>query len=151
MFIGCAEARKLVPSGGIEKHLRLTCFARTTLAVEAADAVDTRGAVEAGRTRTVVDVDRAVRPRPSVHADTREAADQVGTRSSVLADARLQRALVHIRLTMDTGERQRTLASVRVDAVDASAPVLAQIAQTVVDVRLAVRTLETCEHKENAE
>lgn len=52
----------------------LTSLPRRTLAVERAHPVDAGSAVEAGGARAVVDVHRALRTRPPVHTDAREAA-----------------------------------------------------------------------------
>lgn len=117
-------------------------LAGRTPAVEAADAVDTGRPVEAGRVHAVVDVVAAVRTVPAVHADAVVAAVGVGAGRAVLADRRLLDALVHVRLAVLAVEARRTLAVIGVDPVHAGAPVLAHIARAVVDVLLAVFTLE---------
>lgn len=59
-----------------------------TLAQEAAHAINACGSVKAGRAHTVVNVHTAIRPRPSVDADTGIATDHVRTGGTVLAHRR---------------------------------------------------------------
>ena len=110
---------------------------------ETADAVVTSGAIEASGTGAIVNILRAIRSRPSVDADARESAVGVGARGAVLANARPQRALVHVLIAVRAGERRRTLARVRIDAVDASRSVLTQMTRAIVDVFLAICSSET--------
>ena len=119
------------------------------LAEEAADAVVTGGAVEAGGASAVVDVLRTVGSGPAVDADARVAAVRVGTRGAVLADAGPQRALVYVLVAVRSRERRRTLARVAVDAVDARRSVLAQVARAIVHVLLTVGAVETCHKQTN--
>lgn len=62
-----------------------TGLPRRAAAVEGADAVNAGGPVEAGGAGAVVDVHRAVRAGPAVHADAGETADGVGAGRPVLA------------------------------------------------------------------
>ena len=103
----------------------------------------TSGSVETGGAGAVVNVLRTVGARPAVDADARVAAVRVGARGAVLAHVVAVLALVHVDAAEGAGERRRTLARVVVDAVDASRPVLAQVAGTVVDVLLAILPAET--------
>lgn len=123
-------------------------IAAHAIAVERSNAVDACGPVEARRAGTIVNVHATIGPRPAVHADARVAAVHIGARRSILAHRRPGQALVHIVLTVFAVERARALATVRVDAVDACAAVLAQIAGTIVDIIFTVDTLEACTEKE---
>lgn len=117
-------------------------LARRALAVEGADPVVARGAVEASSHGAVVDVLRAVGACPAVDADARVAAHSVGARSTVLAHAGPQRALVHVLGAVGPRVRGRAVARVRVDAIQAGGAVLAQVARAVVHVRFAVGARE---------
>lgn len=117
-------------------------LARRTPTVEATDSVDTRSSVETGRVHTIVNVVATVGPVPPVHADTVVPAVGVGTGGPILADRRLLNALVHVRVAIVAGKARRTLAVIGIDPVHAGATVLTHIARTVVDVLLAVFTLE---------
>lgn len=121
----------------------LTSFARRALTIKATDSVNAGGPVEASSTLTVVDVLRAVFTGPAVDADAGVAADGVRACRSVVANAGPQRALVQVVFAELSGVRRRTDASVAVDVVCTSGAVLTQIAQTVVDVLLAVFASET--------
>lgn len=103
-----------------------------------------RGTVEARGHGAIVDVLRAVGARPAVDADTRVAAYRVGARGAILAHAGPQSALVHVFGAVGPRVRGRAVARVRVDAVQTGGAVLAQVARTVVHVRLAVCTREAC-------
>lgn len=115
------------------------------LTEEAADPVDAGGPVEAGRASAVVDVLAAVGSGPAVDAYAGVAAVAVGAGRPVVAGRGPHRALVHVVLALTPGERGRAQARVLVHPVDASRPVLTQVALAVVDVLLALITLETCE------
>lgn len=127
----------------ISISFELTGLSRCAPAVEAADPVDAGSPIEAGGTGAVVDVDRAVRSCPAVHAYAGEAAHAVGAGGAVLAHRRPQRALVHVLFAKSPGVRGRALARVAVDAVDAGSAVLALVTRAVVDVLLAVLPSET--------
>lgn len=105
--------------------LPLTGFSGTAFAIEAAHSIHARGTVEASSADAIVDIIGAFWPRPTVNANARITADQIRARSAVLADTRLHRAFVHVVLTMVTGERWRTLARIRINAIHANAAVLA--------------------------
>lgn len=62
-----------------------SCLARRTAAHEAADTIDAGGAIEAGRTVTIVNVDAAIGSRPAVDTNARVAADRIRACRSVLA------------------------------------------------------------------
>ena len=127
----------------LEKKNRFLFSTWSALTKETADAVVTSGAIEASGTGAIVDILRAIGSRPSVDADARESAVGVGARGAVLANARPQRALVHVLIAVRAGERRRTLARIRIDAVDASRSVLTQMTRAIVDVFLAICSSET--------
>ena len=116
----------------------------SALAEEAADAVVTRGAVEASGTGAIVDILRAVGSGPAVDADARVAAVGVGAGGAVLADARPQGALVHVLVAVRSRKRRWALARVAVDAIDADGAILAQMTRAIVDILLAILAAETC-------
>lgn len=66
------------------------------MAEKGPDAVDTRRTGHAAVGGAVVDVDRAVLARPPVHADARVIPARVPARRPVLADLRVQGALVDV-------------------------------------------------------
>lgn len=136
--IGMARVRRT----GIVQVAEQTRLTRRTAAIEAADTVDASRTIEAGRIHAVVNVVAAVRPIPPVHADTVIAAVRVRAGRPVLADRRTQRTLVHVVLAELAGEAGRAAAVVGVDTVHACAPVLAQVARTVVRVLFTVFALE---------
>lgn len=113
------------------------------LAEEAPDPVDAGGPVEAGRASAVVDVLAAVGSGPAVYAYAGEAAVAVGAGRPVVAGRGPHRALVDVVLALRTRERWWTQARVLVHPVDACRTVLAKITLAVVDVLLAVITLES--------
>lgn len=114
------------------------------LTEEAADPVDARGPVEASGPGTVVDVDATIGPGPAVDADARVAAVAVGAGGPVVAERRPDRALVDVVLALRAREGRRTEARVLVDPVDAGRAVLAEVADAVVDVLLALVALKAC-------
>lgn len=71
-------------------YVCFTCFPRRAPAVEAADAVDARGAVETRRPRTIVDVHGAIGAGPAIDADARMPADTVRAGSTILTHGRTQ-------------------------------------------------------------
>lgn len=128
---------------GVVQMAQESRFAGSTPTVEASDAVDAGCPVEAGRIHAVVDVVAAVRPVPPVHTDAVVAPVGVGAGCSVFANRRLLHALVHIRFAILAGKARRALAVIGVDPVHTGATVLAHIAGAVVNVFLAIFTLET--------
>lgn len=115
------------------------------LTVEAADAVDARGAVETGGPGTVVDVHRTILSRPTVHANAIVRSQRVGTRRPVVTDARPHRALVHVHLARIARPLGRARTRVTVHAVHAGTAVETRVRYAVVDVLLAVLASETYE------
>jgi len=113
------------------------------LAIEATDAIDAGSAIEAGCTCTVIDVDAAVRPGPAIHAYTRITAMRIRACSTIVAQGRPYRALVHVQLALRAREGRRTQARVLVHAVHTSGAILTEIARTIVDVLLAMTASET--------
>lgn len=114
------------------------------LTVEAADAVDARGAVETRGPGAIVDVHRTVLPRPPVDADAVVRTERIGAGRPVVADARPHRALVHVHLARVAHPLGGTRARVTVHAVHARAAVKTGVRYAVVDVLLAVLAAETC-------
>lgn len=123
---------------GIVEVAEQARLAGAALAVEGADTVVACAAVEARRRRAIVNVLGARRARPAVDADAAEAADRVRACGAVLAHVRPQAALVHVLRAVRPRVVGRTVAGVVVDAVHATAAVLAQMPTAVVDVDLAV-------------
>lgn len=119
-------------------------FTLRAATVETSDTIDARRPIEARRIHAVVNVLAAIVARPAVDANARIAARRVRARRPVLAHRRPGGALVDVRFAMFAHVVGAALAAVRIDAIDAGAAVLAQMAGTVVDVLLAVGTLEAC-------
>lgn len=136
--IGVARIR----STGIVQMAQQSRLARRAPTVEATDPIDTGGPVKTSRIHTVIDIVATVRPIPPVHADTVVAAVGVGTGGPILANRWLLNALVHIRVAIIAGKARRALAVIGIDPVYAGATVLTHIARTIVDVLLAVFTME---------
>lgn len=122
----------------------LTSFAIGALTVEAANAVDAGGPVEASRPSAVVDVDAAVGTGPAVDADARVAAMGVGASGPVVANRGPGQALVDVELALRPGERRRTQTRVLVDPVHASGAILTEVTDTVVYILFAVVPSITC-------
>lgn len=80
----------------IQTMRSLTGLAEGAAAEERCDAVKAGGAVGAGTGGTVVDVLRAVRSAPAVHAHTGIAAGRVAASATVLTGVGLQATLVHV-------------------------------------------------------
>jgi hypothetical protein len=107
-----------------------------TLAVEGADAVVTRGAVETRGGCAVVDVVGARDARPAVDANAREGAERVHARGAVVTHMRAEGALVHVARAVRARPLRGARARVGVEAVDTSGAVLAEVRTAVVDVVL---------------
>lgn len=142
--IGMARIR----GARIVQMAQQTRLSRNAATNETADAINARRPIEAGRISAIVDVYAAIGSSPPIHANARIAADCVRARRTILAKRRTRQAFVDVVLTVFTRETRSTFATVRVHAVDAFATILTQIARTVVDIFLTIRTFETCDNAE---
>lgn len=126
-------------------------LARRAAAIEAADTIDTGGAVKTGSLHTIIDILATVAARPTVHTDATVTAVRVRTGRSVLADRGTHCTLIDINVTVASREIWRTIAAILVDPIHAGATILAQISRTIINVLLAVLALETCRVKRDKE
>jgi len=124
--------------------LSLTGLAVRALAVEAADTVDTSGAVETGGPGTIVDIHRTILSGPAVYANTIVRSQRISTRSAVVTDTGPHGTLVHVHLTRIASPLGRTRARVTVHAVHARTTVQTGVWYTIVDVFFTVFATETC-------
>lgn len=113
------------------------------MAKETTDSIVTSGAIEASGTSAIIDILRAVGSSPAIDANTRESTVSVGTGSTVLAYARPQSTFIDVLITIRPSKRWWALACVRIDAIDTSGTILAQMSRTVVDIFLAISTGKT--------
>jgi len=112
-------------------------FTRRTFAVEASHPVMTGSSVETVPLDAVILVSLAVPSHEPVYADTLVSSLRVLT--GPVVEARVgQATLVHVLGAVSSRPLTRALARVRVDAVHALPPVLAQVPVAVVNVLLAV-------------
>lgn len=133
-----------IRGAGIVQVAQQTRLARRAATVEAANAIDTGGAIKAGRLHTIVDVLAAIAARPAVHADATVGAVGVRTGGAVLADRRTQRTLVHVHVTVATRKVWRAIAAIVIDAIHTGAAILAKISGTIVNVLITVLALKAC-------
>lgn len=63
---------------------KLTSFSRSTSAVKTAHSIYTSGPIEASRPCTIIDINAAVQPCPTVHTDAGKSANAIGASCSVL-------------------------------------------------------------------
>lgn len=119
---------------------RLTSFPRSTLAVKGSDSVVASSTVETGRAGAVVYIITAIGSRPTIDANAGVSAFGVGASGPVLANWRSHCAFIHVFAAIRSRVGRRTSASVTVNTIDASCPVLTKISWTIVYVRFAVGT-----------
>jgi len=118
-------------------------LARWTLAIEPADPIVTGAAIQTISLLTVILVGLAVGADVAVDADALVTALSVLTSAVVLARLIIL-ALVDILTTVATLPVVWAATTVRVDAVHAGGSMLAQVAQTIVNVLFAIVALESC-------
>lgn len=116
-------------------------------AIEASNAIDARGAIEARSLHTIIDVLATIASCPAVYTDATVATVRVRAGCTILTDRRTQCALVDIHIAVASREIRWTIAAILVDAVHAGATVLAQISRAIIDVLIAVLSLEACRYK----
>lgn len=92
----------------VVKVAQETGLAVRALAMEAANSVDTSGAVETGSSGTIVNVYRTVLSGPAVYTNTIVRSQRIGTCRAVVADAGPHGALVHVHLARLTRPLGRT-------------------------------------------
>jgi len=98
--------------------------------------------IEARTSSTIILVLLAILPNKSVHTDALVTTLCVLAGAVVLAGI-VQAALINIFQTVTTLPVSRALAGIGVDTVHTSSTILAQISSTVIDIFLAVPSLES--------
>lgn len=126
------------------KNNLLTGLPRCASTVKAPYPVNAGSSVEASGTRAIIDVNRAIRAGPAVHAYTRKSTYAVGASGAVLTNRWSQRALVHVLFAKSARVSRRATAGVAIDAVDARCSVLTLVTWTIVNIFFAVLASETC-------
>lgn len=132
-----------VTDAGVIQLAQQPCATVRTYTDERGNSVMTSGAVGTGSAGAVVDVLAAVVAGPAVDADALVAAVGVVTRAPVLARVGHQLAFIHVISAQLTCELRPTLAVVGINSIHAGSPVLTLVARTVVNVDVAVFTVET--------
>lgn len=128
---------------GIVQVAEQSRLARGALAKVVGNSVMTSTTVETGLLGTVVHVNLAVLALEAVDADAAVAVLGVAARGAVLANVRIQGALIHVLSAVLASVLGRALTRVGTHAIDTSTPVLAQVVLAVVHVDLALVTGET--------
>lgn len=127
-----------VAGTGVVQVTQQTSLAWCTLTQEGAHSIYAGGAIEACRSRAIVDVLRAVISRPSVDTDAGEAALGVGTRRTVLAYSWSESTFINVLSAVWTSEGGWAGTRVGVHPVLTGGTVLTHVVVTIVNVHFTV-------------